>query len=200
MWSWDISYVPSSWVIRAAFLSLYDRRYLYSRKIVAAEVFSERIWSSMRQNCFNVPYGMKNVHPAISCFILIMESQCAAVRYWTKCTRLSIKFLFRPRLAMITLIPNRSSGRLSIVHGGQRMVFGTIDEARSWLSRFTRWYNRNTSNKAVLGVCYPDERHRGIDAQNTGSQKKQFIAEHTNVILSAGANSYVTGNSFRQFI
>lgn len=34
-------------------------------------------------------YGMKNTHPAISYFILIMENQCVAVRYWQKCTHLA---------------------------------------------------------------------------------------------------------------
>ncbi|BCM39043.1 hypothetical protein D3K98_27090 [Escherichia coli] len=51
------------------------------------------------------------------------------------------------------------------------------------------------------GIKYvtPDERHRGIDAQILEARKK-FIAKLANVILSAGANSCVTGNSFRQFI
>ncbi|HHZ6381599.1 TPA: hypothetical protein ACWK8O_003937, partial [Escherichia coli] len=74
----------------------------------------------------------------------------------------------------------------------------TIDEARSWLSRFMRWYNLEHKHSGIKYVT-PDERHRGIDVQILEAGKK-FIAKLANVILSAGANSCVTGNSFRQFI
>ncbi len=39
--------------------------------------------------------------------------------------------------------------------------FRTIDEARSWLSRFTRWYNLEHKHSGIKYVT-PDERHRGI--------------------------------------
>ncbi|EHV4548213.1 TPA: integrase core domain-containing protein [Escherichia coli] len=76
--------------------------------------------------------------------------------------------------------------------------FRTIDEARSWLSKFTQWYNLEHKHSGIKYVT-PDERHRGIDAQILEARKK-FIAKLASVILSAGANSCVTGNSFRQFI
>ncbi|EFN8288123.1 transposase [Escherichia coli] len=51
--------------------------------------------------------------------------------------------------------------------------FRTIDEARSWLSRFMRWYNLEHKHSGIKYVT-PDERHRGIDAQILEARKKVY--------------------------
>lgn len=51
--------------------------------------------------------------------------------------------------------------------------FRTIDEARSWLSRFMRWYNLEHKHSGIKYVT-PDERHRGIDVQILEARKKVY--------------------------
>ncbi|EHB4372317.1 transposase, partial [Escherichia coli] len=51
--------------------------------------------------------------------------------------------------------------------------FRTIDEARSWLSKFTQWYNLEHKHSGIKYVT-PDERHRGIDAQILEARKKVY--------------------------
>ncbi|EJF7994785.1 transposase [Escherichia coli] len=51
------------------------------------------------------------------------------------------------------------------------------DEARSWLSRFTRWYNLEHKHSGIKYVT-PDERHRGIDAQILEARKTVYRGAH----------------------
>lgn len=87
VWSWDISYLPS-W-IRGQHFYLYMIMDVYSRKIIATEVFTSESGpqrsspvspGNMLQSYCSELSGMKNVHPVTWYFILITEAQCAAIR------------------------------------------------------------------------------------------------------------------------
>ncbi|ELO4999911.1 transposase family protein [Escherichia coli] len=120
MWSWDISYVPS-WVKRQHFY-LYMIVDIYSRKIIAADIFTKEsgqyaaelsqcaVWNE-KCSSRNLMHHSDNGGAMCSCALLAkMYAHCVLSSYSV------------PGSAIIPLIPNDSSGQLSIFHGSQRMV------------------------------------------------------------------------------
>lgn len=196
MWSWDISYIPS-WV-KGQHFYLYMIVDIYSRKIIAAEVFTKEsgqyaaellqraVWNE-KCSSRNLVLHSDNGGPMRSCTLLAKMYALGVLSSYS-----------RPRVSNDNPYSESLFRTIKYCPWWPENGFRTIDEARSWLSRFTRWYNLEHKHSGIKYVT-PDERHRGIDAQILEARKK-FIAKLANVILSAGANSCVTGNSFRQFI
>lgn len=85
VWSWDISYLPS-WV-RGQHFYLYMIVDIYSRKIIAAEVFASESGKHAAELLQRAVWN-ENVHPTIWYSILIMVVPCAVTRCWRKCMRL----------------------------------------------------------------------------------------------------------------
>ncbi|ENA3539447.1 DDE-type integrase/transposase/recombinase, partial [Escherichia coli] len=85
VWSWDISYLPS-WV-RGQHFYLYMIVDIYSRKIIAAEVFASESGKHaaelLQRAVWNEKCSSNNLYS-----ILITMVPCAVIRCWRKCMRL----------------------------------------------------------------------------------------------------------------
>ncbi|EAN8329432.1 hypothetical protein EOY42_24975 [Salmonella enterica] len=55
--------------------------------------------------------------------------------------------------------------------------FHTIDDARSWASRFARWYNVEHKHSGIKYVT-PNERHRGLDVKILAARKSVYRLAH----------------------
>ncbi|EMD3482157.1 transposase [Salmonella enterica] len=55
--------------------------------------------------------------------------------------------------------------------------FHTIDDARSWVSRFARWYNVEHKHSGIKYVT-PNERHRGLDVKILATRKSVYRLAH----------------------
>ena len=68
-------------------------------------------------------------------------------------------------------------------------AFATIEAARAWVLRFTRWYNHSHKHRNLKFVS-PAERHRGADTAIFAQRMKR----HVPGIPNAGVAAFATGH------
>ncbi|HFK8193517.1 TPA: IS3 family transposase, partial [Escherichia coli] len=162
VWSWDISYIPSR--VKGQHFYLYMSVDIYSRKIIAAEVFTKEsgqyaaellqraVWNE-KCSSRNLVLHFDNGGPMRSCTILSKMYTLGVLSSYS-----------RPRVSNDNLYSESLFRTIKYCSWWPENGFRTIDEARSWLSKFTQWYNLEHKHSGIKYVI-PDERHRGIDAQ-----------------------------------
>lgn len=160
VWSWDITYCPST--VRGLFYYLYLIEDIYSRKIVgwevhacesgelAAELMQRTV---MAEQCFRQP--------------LVLHSDNGGPM---KSSTLLAK------LEELGVTPSRSRPRVSDDNPYSESLFRTLkyrplwpsegfadlDEARTWIRHFVVWYNHEHRHSRIQYVT-PGQRHRGED-------------------------------------
>ncbi|EJN9688695.1 IS3 family transposase, partial [Escherichia coli] len=171
VWSWDISYIPS-WV-KGQHFYLYMIVDIYSRKIIAAEVFTKEsgqyaaellqraVWNE-KCSSRNLVLHSDNGGPMRSCTLLAKMYALGVLSSYS-----------RPRVSNDNPYSESLFRTIKYCPWWPENGFRTIDEARSWLSKFTRWYNLEHKHSGIKYVT-PDERHRGIDAQILEARKKVY--------------------------
>jgi putative transposase len=157
---WDISWLPSC--VRGQFFYLYLVLDLYSRKIVAAEVFEAESgrWASelihravLREGCINAPPVLHADNGAP-----MKGRTLQATLDW-----LGIERSFsRPRTCNDNAYAEATFRTLKYrphwpVHG-----FDCLQAAREWVESFLSWYNQSHRHSALRYVT-PQQRHAGED-------------------------------------
>lgn len=124
---------------------------IYSRKIIAAEVFTKEsgqyaaellqraVWNE-KCSSRNLVLHSDNGGPMRSCTLLAKMYALGVLSSYS-----------RPRVSNDNPYSESLFRTIKYCPWWPENGFRTIDEARSWLSRFTRWYNWNTST-AVLSM------------------------------------------------
>lgn len=161
VWSWDVTYLPSR--VRGMFFYLYAVLDLYSRKIVAWEVHEreggEEAAGLIERACW------REKRPADKPLILHADNGAAQTAHTLK-----------SKLENLGITPSHSRPGVSddnahieawfrtckYTPGYPANGFATIDEARSWVLRFVRWYNEGHLHSALAYVT-PAQRHDGED-------------------------------------
>jgi len=160
VWSWDISYLPST--TKGLFHYLYLVEDIYSRKIVGWEVHEsesgERAAELMQrtvlsEHCFREP--------------LVLHSDNGSPMK---------SFTLQSKLADLGITPSHSRPRVSNDNAFSESLFRTIkycpqwpsqgfvtlEGARKWVMHFVRWYNNEHRHSAIRFVT-PAQRHRCED-------------------------------------
>jgi transposase InsO family protein len=160
VWVWDISWLPSC--VRGQFFYLYLVLDLYSRKIVAAEVFEAESgrWASelihravLREGCINAPPVLHADNG-----VPMKGRTLQATLDW-----LGIELSFsRPRTCNDNAYAEATFRTLKYrphwpVHG-----FDCLQAAREWVESFLSWYNQLHRHSALRYVT-PQQRHAGED-------------------------------------
>lgn len=139
VWIWDISYIPS-WV-KGQHFYLYMIVDIYSRKIIAAEVFTKEsgqyaaellqraVWNE-KCSSRNLVLHSDNGGPMRSCTLLAKMYALGVLSSYS-----------RPLVSNDNPYSESLFRTIKYCPWWPENGFRTIDEARSWLSRFTRWYN-----------------------------------------------------------
>lgn len=159
LYAWDITYLPGP--VAGLFFFLHLMLDVYSRKIVAHEVHeaesAEHAATLIEQAVYreDVPHGVLVVHQDNG-------SPMKGSTYLAKLADLGIKPSYsRPGVSDDNAYAE-SLFRTCKYRPEYPGAFATLDEARQWMLRFTRWYNHEHKHRNLKFVS-PAERHRGAD-------------------------------------
>ena len=160
VWSWDISYLPST--TRGMYHYLYLVEDIYSRAIVgwevhdsesgerAVELMQRTVWA---QQCFRQP-------------LVLHSDNGSPMKSYT----------LQSKLVELGITPSHSRPRVSNDNAFSEALFrtvkycpqwpsqgfATLEEARGWVQRFVNWYNNEHRHSGIRFVT-PAQRHRGED-------------------------------------
>lgn len=171
VWSWDISYLPST--VRGKFFYLYLILDIYSRKIVGWEVHdreggeeaAELIQSVvLAEHCFKKPLVLHSDNGSP------MKSQMMI----SKLYELGIEpSRSRPRVSNDNAYSESLFRTLKYCPMWPSDGFATTEDARHWVSGFTDWYNEKHQHSGLRFVT-PAERHRGEDVELLAKRKQVY--------------------------
>lgn len=159
LYAWDITYLPGP--VAGLFFFLHLMLDVYSRKIVAhdvhaaesAEHAAQLIEQAVRRE--GVPHGVLVVHQDNG-------SPMKGSTYLAKLADLGISPSYsRPGVSDDNAYAE-SLFRTCKYRPEFPGAFATLDDARQWMLRFTRWYNHEHKHRNLKFVS-PTERHRGAD-------------------------------------
>lgn len=161
VWSWDITYLRST--IRGQFFYLYLVVDLFSRRIVGWEVHAEESQQHAQQLLLAAhqqegsPMGLRlhqdNGGP-------MKGSTFLATLQWLGV----VPSFSRPRVSDDNPFSESLFRTLKYRPAYPGRPFGSLDEARTWVASFVRWYNAEHLHSGIRFVT-PDDRHHGLDAE-----------------------------------
>lgn len=162
LWSWDITYLPTS--IRGHFFYLYLFIDLFSRKIVGWEVYAEES-AEHAAGTFRKAY----LREAIVGESLILHSDNGSpmkgATMLSTLQKLGVMPSFsRPSVSNDNAYSEALFKTLKYHPGYPDKPFETLEEARQWVIGFQRWYNEKHRHSALKFVT-PAQRHRGEDQE-----------------------------------
>jgi len=160
VWVWDISWLPTR--VHGLFFYLYLVLDLYSRKIVAAEVYPSENGDQasalirravLAEDCINTPPVLHadNGGP-------MKGHALHATLEW-----LGIERSFsRPRVSNDNAYAEAMFRTVKYRPAYPDRGFAQLDAAQAWVTEFVAWYNHSHRHSALKYVT-PEQRHRGAD-------------------------------------
>lgn len=175
LWCWDISWLPGP--ARGTWFYLYLMMDVYSRKIVGHEVYARETGELA---CEFVEKAYWREHLAAQSKPLVLHSDngspMKAATFLEKLYDLGITpSNSRPRVSNDNAYSESLFKTLKFRPGFPVSGFKTIDEARSWVLMFVRWYNTEHRHSALKYVT-PEQRHNG-EAKKVLDQRRQVLEE-----------------------
>lgn len=160
LWSWDITYLPTT--VKGLFFYLYLIMDIYSRKIVGWEIFSEES-AEHAATTFQKAY----LRQAVAGKPLILHSDNGSpmkgATMLGTLQKLGVMPSFsRPSVSNDNAYSESLFKTLKYNSGFPDKPFDTLTEARQWVAGFEHWYNEEHHHSAIQFVT-PGQRHRGED-------------------------------------
>jgi putative transposase len=160
LWSWDITYLPST--VRGRFFYLYMVMDLYSRKAVACQVYEyesgDLAADLITDACLRekIPKDQVTLHSdngsPMKCATMLAKLQDLGV----------IPSFSRPSISNDNPYSESLFRTLKYRPEYPDKPFKTICEAREWANRFIHWYNKEHLHSSIHFVT-PEDRHNGRD-------------------------------------
>jgi transposase InsO family protein len=160
LYAWDITYLPGP--IQGLFFFLYLMLDVYSRKIVAHEVHATESAELAAQL---IEQAVRREGVAGKALVVHQDngSPMKGSTYVVKLQELGIKPSYsRPGVSDDNAYAE-SLFRTCKYRPEFPGAFASLDEARQWVLRFTRWYNHEHKHRNLKFVS-PAQRHAGEDA------------------------------------
>ena len=162
VWSWDITYLPST--VRGQFYYLYLVVDLYSRKVVAWQVYdredTELAAALITEACYQeriVPQQLilhsDNGSPMKGATLLATLQALGVTPSFS-----------RPRVSNDNPYSESLFRTAKYRPWYPERAFASLAEAREWVERFVTWYNHHHRHSAIRFVT-PHERHVGEDRE-----------------------------------
>jgi len=173
VWSWDISYLPTT--IKGVFFYLYMIMDVYSRKIVGWEVFD----AESADNA-SLLIGKTCLKEKIAPNPLVLHSDNGSpMKGATMLSTLQklgvIPSFSRPSVSNDNPYSEALFKTLKYHPGYPDKPFESIDKARSWILGFVQWYNEAHRHSAIKFVT-PGQRHRMEDVAILENRKKLYLS------------------------
>jgi putative transposase len=162
VWSWDITYLPTS--VHGQFYYLYLVEDIYSRKAVGWEVYEQESGEHaaglmqrtvMAERCWGVPLVLHSDNGAP------MKSSTLLAKLYELGVTPSRG---RPRVSNDNPYSESLFRTLKYCPQWPAQGFADIDAARAWVRDFIAWYNQEHRHSRIRFVT-PAQRHRGEDKE-----------------------------------
>ena len=170
---WDITYLAST--VRGQFYYLYMLEDVYSRKIVGHEVYEAESGEHaaklleqtlLREKCLHSGVVLHSDNGAP------MKSQTMRV----KANELGVTTSYsRPRVSNDNPFAESLFRTCKYRPDWPSAGFKSLEEARDWVLKFTRWYNYEHKHSQLRFVT-PHQRHTGQDVQLLTQRKERMEA------------------------
>lgn len=158
VWSWDITYLPTT--VRGRFLLLYLMMDVWSRRIVGWEIH-ERETAESAAALFLRICGEGGLDPK---GLVLHSDNGTAMRGSTMITTLQrlgvVPSFSRPYVSNDNAYSEALFRTLKYTPAYPRLPFADKGSARTWVERFVRWYNTEHRHSGIRYVT-PDQRHSG---------------------------------------
>jgi transposase InsO family protein len=161
VWSWDITYLPTS--VRGVWHYLYLVIDVWSRKIVAWEVAdredSQIAADLVGRACLRERISKGRPHP-----LILHADNGNAMRAATLESRLEelgvLRSFSRPRVSNDNPFSESLFRTVKYRPDYPRRPFQSVEEACAWVAAFVEWYNHQHRHSGI-GFVTPDQRHSG---------------------------------------
>lgn len=162
LWSWDITYLPST--VRGRFFYLYMVMDLYSRKAVACQVYEhesgELASDLITDACIREKISKKQ--------IILHSDNGSPMKSATMLAKLQdlgvMPSFSRPSVSNDNPFSESLFRTLKYRPEYPEKPFETIFDAREWANRFIHWYNKEHLHSGLRFVT-PEARHTGKDIE-----------------------------------
>ena len=179
VWMWDITYMPAS--IKGTYYYLYLILDLYSRKIVSWEVYekeSSEYASHLVRRAVISESRMKSSKP------LVLHSDNGSPMKGATLLETLIKLGVmpsnsRPRVSNDNAYAESIFRTLKYRPGYPSKGLATIDDARAWVLKFARWYNKSHRHSGI-NFLTPEQRHNGDSELILSNRKAVYEAARLN--------------------
>lgn len=175
VWMWDITYLSAG--IKGKYHYLYLILDLYSRKIIAWEVFEKE----------SAEYASKLVRRAIMSENRTKDKKLLVLHSDNGSPMKGATLL--ETLIMLGVMPSNSRPRVSNDNAYAESIFktlkyrpgyprkglATIEDARTWVLKFARWYNKEHHHSG-LNFLTPEQRHNGQSETVLANRKAVYEA------------------------
>ena len=160
LWSWDITYLPTT--VRGLFFYLYLFIDLYSRKIVGWEVYVEES-AEHAASIFSKTYLREGIAGQELTLHSDNGSPMKGATMLGTLHKLGVATSFsRPSVSNDNAYSEAMFRTMKYHPGYPDKPFDTLDEARHWVAGFVHWYNAEHRHSALKFVT-PSHRHRDED-------------------------------------
>lgn len=173
VWSWDVTYLPT--FIKGQFYYLYLVMDVFSRKIVgwtvqAVESSEHASWL-MQDSCEaeGVPLGQVTLHSDNGA-IMKGATLLATLQKLGVATSFS-----RPAVSNDNAYSESLFKTLKYCNFYPDAPFSSLEEARSWVENFVKWYNSEHYHSGLKFIT-PEERHQGHALKIMEHRKKVYEA------------------------
>jgi len=176
VWTWDISYLPST--VTGRFFYLYMVEDLYSRYSVAWEV-PESESGEHAADLLEKAIWREQVHGKKPVLHSDNGSPMKSLTLRAKLESLGVTTSFsRPRVSDDNAYVEAFFRTLKYAPAWPVQGFATLEDARAWMHQFMHWYNHEHQHSKIRFVT-PAQRHRGQD--------KAILANRAEVYADAKA-------------
>ncbi len=177
LWSWDITYLPST--IKGVYFYLYMVMDIYSRKIVGWEVYdtqcASHACSLIRKTCLKeqtigtpLVLHSDNGSPMKGATMLVTLQKLGVVPSFS-----------RPSVSNDNAYSEALFKTLKYHPGYPQVPFEGLDQARRWVLGFEHWYNEKHCHSGIKFVT-PAQRHRREDIAILAKRNRVYAKARKN--------------------
>jgi putative transposase len=171
VWSWDITYLKTS--VKGLFFYLYMIVDVWSRKIIAAQVFAEE---SMDHSAMLLAHACM-IHGVQPEELVLHSDNGGPMKGATMLATLHklgvIPSFSRPSVSNDNPYSESLFRTMKYRPEYPSKPFESIDQAQSWVDGFTFWYNTRHLHSSIRFVT-PDDRHYGREEHILNNRRKVY--------------------------
>ena len=171
LWSWDISYCPST--TKGKHYYLYMIEDIFSRKIVGAEVHEQESGEHAAELLQRTVWKEKCVTSGVT----LHSDNGSPMRSFTMLTKMQdlsvVSSYSHPRVSNDNPYSESLFRTVKYHRSWPKEGFGSVDEVREWVEKFVHWYNFEHKHSRIKYVT-PQQRHTGEDFDILNVRKQVY--------------------------